>query len=101
MATFQSNIFQVFDDLITQHRFIPVKSGAVARFASLIRRETEDVFVYVFVSDGRPGGASLDVNVWIAPPDNADDETECQRKDELNPQKLLEGRVARFFLSPR
>ena len=73
MATFQSNIFQVFDDLITQHRFVPVKSGAVARFASLIRRETEDVFVYVFVSDGRPGGATLDVDVWIAPPENADD----------------------------
>jgi hypothetical protein len=27
--------------------------------------------------------------------------TECQLKGELNPQRLLEGRVARFFLSPR
>jgi len=66
-------VFQVFDDLVKKHRFIPVKGGAVGRFASLLRRETEDVFMYVFVSDGRPGGANLDVDVWIAPPDSADD----------------------------
>ena len=73
MASFADNVFQVFDDLVTKHRFIPVKAGASKRFTSLVRQEAEDVFIYVFVRDGRPSGANLDVDVWVAPPDEPGD----------------------------
>jgi hypothetical protein len=33
----------------------------------------DNCFLYVFVSDGRPGGANLEVALWAAPPDSPDD----------------------------
>lgn len=69
MAKFAENVFEMFRDLQSHHRFVPAWASSGSRFASLLRRETEDVFVYVFVADGRPGNADLEVSLWVAPPD--------------------------------
>jgi hypothetical protein len=69
MASFADKVFQAFHDLETNHRFVPVRAGASKRFAALVRQETEDVYVYVFVHDGRSGDVNLDVDLWVAPPD--------------------------------
>lgn len=73
MTSYPDNVFQAFDELIKKHRFVPVKVGASKGFASLVRRESEDVYTYIFVTDGRPSGANLNVDVWIAPPDEPGD----------------------------
>lgn len=73
MASFSDSVFQIFEDLIKNHRFVRCDTNASKRFVSMIRYETEDVFVYLFVKDGRPSGANLDVDIWIAPPDEAGD----------------------------
>ncbi len=73
MPSFPENVFQAFHSLSTDHHFVPVKVGASKRFASLVRQEQEDVYSYVFASDGRTSGGNLDIDLWIAPPDEPGD----------------------------
>jgi len=73
MSAFAKQIFEVFSELIDNHGFVPARATSNKEFASLVRWETDDVFVYVFVRDGRSGSANVDVSVWIAPPDEPAD----------------------------
>ena len=72
MATFAHNVYEAFETLQSKYHFVPARAASVKRFASLVRQEKEDVFAYVFVHDGRSGNSSLDVDVWLAPPDVPD-----------------------------
>ena len=74
--SFASNIFDAFAELENRHGFVRAYACAGTRFASIVRKEEFDVFTYVFASDGRPNGASLDLNLWVAPPDSPDDSLE-------------------------
>jgi hypothetical protein len=69
MASFARSVFGIFNRLQSGAGFVPAKAIASQRFASLVKRVDDDFFLYVFVSDGRPGNASLDVALWAAPPD--------------------------------
>ncbi|MHC5539238.1 Imm25 family immunity protein [Singulisphaera rosea] len=73
MSSFPENVFQAFRSLTIEHRFVPVKVGASKRFASLARQETKNVYSYLFASDGRMSGGNLDIDLWIAPPDEPGD----------------------------
>ena len=73
MPPFAENVFEIFNDLTNNHRFVPARAGADKNFASLVREEEEDVFVYVMVHDNRPGGGTVEVHVWVAPPESPDD----------------------------
>lgn len=72
MATFANNVFEAFESLRSEYGFLPARAACGKRFASLVRQVTEDVFAYVFVHDGRPSDANLDVDFWVAPPDTPD-----------------------------
>lgn len=72
MSQFSRNVFAAFRLLQQNHRFIPATTFAGRRFASLVRAEDTDTFIYVFVQDGRPGGANMDVDLWVAPPEQPD-----------------------------
>lgn len=72
MATFAGKVFEAFEILQSEFRFLPAHASSGKRFASLVRQVTEDVFAYVFVHDGRPSDSSLDVDFWVAPPDTPD-----------------------------
>lgn len=73
MSHFAKSIFKIFSDLIENHRFVPAYATSSKAFASLVRWEAEDTFVYVFVKDGRSGNANMEVSVWIAPPEEPGD----------------------------
>lgn len=73
MATFSANVYDVLSSLIEEHAFIPCRAVSDKRFASLLRKETDEVYSYVFVRDGRASGVNLDVHFWIAPPESPDD----------------------------
>lgn len=70
MAKFAIEVFKVFARLRKEAGFVPAIGAKT--FASLVRREQEDFFFYVFVQDDRGGGANVDVSLWVAPPESPD-----------------------------
>jgi hypothetical protein len=73
MPTFADNVFKVFALLQSGYRFVPARPSSDKRFASLVRKEADDIFVYVLVHDGRPGHSNLNIDIWVAPPDEPGD----------------------------
>ena len=73
MASFAESVFQIFSDLQKLHRFVPARAGSGKTFASMVQSYAPDIVVYLFVSDGRPSHANVDVNLWVAPPDDPGD----------------------------
>lgn len=73
MPSFADGIFESFSQLRARHAFVPSRASSNERFASLLRKETDDICVYVLVHDDRSGGANMDVDVWVAPPHSPDD----------------------------
>lgn len=67
--SFPENVFRVMNRLQKEHRFVPARAMNHRMFAALMRKETEEVFLYLLVHDGRPGGANVDVHLWVAPPE--------------------------------
>jgi hypothetical protein len=76
MSDFVNNIFSVFSHLIDKHGFIPAKAVSGDHFVSLVKKYTDNVFIYLFVRDERAGSGEMSVQLWIAPPDLPDDTLE-------------------------
>jgi hypothetical protein len=72
MASFAESVFNTFGELTARHGFVPARAVSGKTFASLARTETQDIVDYVFVHDGRPDSANLDVSLWVAPPEQPD-----------------------------
>lgn len=73
MAGFADSIFTAFAELRDRHSFIPARAFSSKRFASLFKKLSDEVFLYIFVYDERPSNADLKVTMWIAPPDEPGD----------------------------
>lgn len=67
MSNLTSDVRRVFADLVSEDGFELAVPFCHSRFVSMVRHVSEDVCAYLFVQDGRPGGADLTVDLWIAP----------------------------------
>jgi len=69
MTAFERNTFQIFYPILSDFGFRKALSASGSRRAALVAKINNAVCAYVFVTDGRPSGASVDVDTWIAPAD--------------------------------
>lgn len=73
MSKFATNLFDAFRRLQNEYGFVAAKEFAGSGFAPLVTSLCDDIFVYLFVHDGRPGNADVVISVWVAPPHPPDD----------------------------
>jgi hypothetical protein len=69
MTGFERNTFEIFCPVLSDYGFRKALAASGSRRVSLVAKLNDDICAYVFVTDGRPGGGSLDIDAWIAPTD--------------------------------
>jgi hypothetical protein len=77
MASLITNVRRTFADLITDDGFEVAIPFCDSRFVSMVRYVSPSLCAYLFVLDGRPGGANLTVDLWLAPPESPDHSIEA------------------------
>lgn len=73
MSQFGAKVFRAFNLLQASHRFLPARATAGGKFAVILRKESDDIYTYIFVRDGRMNDANMDVDMWVAPLHEAGD----------------------------
>jgi hypothetical protein len=68
MSTFAERVFATFKELRETHAFVTAQAFSGKDFASLFKKLSDDIYLYIFVHDGRSGNADLSISMWIAPP---------------------------------
>src|SRR4051812_27783270 len=76
MTTFERNTLGIFSPIVSTVGFREALAACSGRRVAFMSRLNDLVCAYLFVTDGRPGGANVDVDVWIAPTDFPGDSIE-------------------------